>query len=370
MGDIIRKRKGGKDLGWYIRWSENGRRRQLASHQPTYVLAKRMLLQIEARVARGMAGIEEPSLAQELTFAELLQRFLCDFTSPRIKDVAQYKAQMRRVLERLLPHLGQLPLARLGAAQIARARDALSQKYQPGTVRTTLISLSALLSWAVKQGLLQLNPAREVQRPPSPAPRIDFLSLDEVRSLLAAAEQRARTLPGPKGIAWWSRWIAISLALRLGLRKGELFGLRWQDVDLESGRLRVAHSYATTPKSGQPRHLRLPAALVPLLREWRELCPRTKLALVCPVRLRGTWQMPADSAAAHGLVGLLRAAGCRTLTRPWHLLRHTMASHFLQSGGSLVALSQILGHRDVKVTMIYAHLSGDYLADQLDKIKY
>ena len=56
MGDIITKKRNGKDYGWYIRWTEKGKRREKASHQPTYALARRMLLEIEARVARGLAG--------------------------------------------------------------------------------------------------------------------------------------------------------------------------------------------------------------------------------------------------------------------------------------------------------------------------
>ena len=80
--------------------------------------------------------------------------------------------------------------------------------------------------------------------------------------------------------------------------------------------------------------------------------------------------MPTNPAATHGLPALLRKTGCRFVARPWHLLRHTMASHFVQSGGSLLALSKILGHSDVKVTMVYAHLSSDYLAAEVDRIKY
>lgn len=64
MGDIIRKKKGSKDYGWYIRWTENGKRREKASRQPTYALARRMLVEIEARVARGEVGIPEPEKAQ------------------------------------------------------------------------------------------------------------------------------------------------------------------------------------------------------------------------------------------------------------------------------------------------------------------
>ena len=370
MGDIIRKRKNGRDLGWYIRWTENGKRRQRASHQPSYALAKKMLIEIEARVARGAAGIAEPSPGTELTFAELVEKFGAEFSNPRIKDRERYLLATRRVLSRVLSELGPLALKEVDQRHIARARDRVAQRYKPGSVRNTLIALSAVFSWAVRQGIVEKNPVRGVQRPPAPEPLIAYLSVGEVRAVLAEAEQRARTWRENLGLGWWSKWVAISLALRLGLRKGELFGLRWRDVDLETGQLRVARSYETSPKSGKTRHLRIPAGLVPLLREWRAICPRTPRELVCPLWIGGAWYMPTNPSATHGLPALLRKTGCRFVARPWHLLRHTMASHFVQSGGSLLALSKILGHSDIKVTMVYAHLSSDYLAAEVDRIKY
>jgi site-specific recombinase XerD len=72
----------------------------------------------------------------------------------------------------------------------------------------------------------------------------------------------------------------------------------------------------------------------------------------------------------HGLKALLAAAGCPPLRRGWHALRHTFASAFIRSGGHLLALQQILGHRDVKMTQIYAHLAPDFLARDMERIRY
>ena len=71
-----------------------------------------------------------------------------------------------------------------------------------------------------------------------------------------------------------------------------------------------------------------------------------------------------------GLPRLLAAAGCRVPLHPWHALRHTFASHFIMSGGNLLALQKILGHSDVKMTMIYAHLAPDFLGTEMDRIKF
>lgn len=369
MGDIIRKRKGGKDLGWYIRWVEGGRRIQRASHQTSYAMARRMLLEIEARVARGQAGLVEPDPRPPLTVAALLARFCAEFTSPRIKNLARYRAQASSILKRVLPHLGPLRADALTAHELAALRDALAQKYAPGTVRTTLIPLSAALSWGSKQGLVAGNPLKGLLRPRA-APQLQWLTAEEVRRLLAAAEQQARAATGSLGQARFSLWVAIALALYTGLRRGEVFGLRWSDIDLDTERLTVACSYDTTTKTGLVRHLRLPAALVPLLREWRPLCPSTSRALVCPARARGRFGLAHGEQVLHGLVRLQQAAGCRPLRRPFHALRHTFASHFVMSGGSILALQKLLGHADIKMTLLYAHLAPDFLGDELNKLKF
>ena len=67
----------------------------------------------------------------------------------------------------------------------------------------------------------------------------------------------------------------MHLALHLGLRKGELLGLRWRDLELESRRLTVSRSFSRSPKGNKSRHLRLPASVVPVLADWQKRCPRT-----------------------------------------------------------------------------------------------
>jgi integrase len=265
------------------------------------------------------------------------------------------------------PQIARIRVSDLNGRHIAQIREALCERHPNGTARNSLTALSAALSWAVSEELISKNPARGVEPPLPPPPRLAFLSLDEVKQLLGEAERQARA--GATRMPW-SRFIAVALALRLGLRRGELFGLRWSDVDLTTGRLTVARSYETTPKSGRPRPLRLAETLAALLKEWQPLCPQTPEQLVCPALYHGRWGMYRDTGSSRSLNKLYRAAGIRALERPWHLLRHTFASHFMQSGGSLLALSQILGHSDVKTTMIYAHLSPEFMADQLNKLKY
>ena len=186
-----------------------------------------------------------------------------------------------------------------------------------------------------------------------------------VSGVVADAMDRRRVLFVTQSMAGL---VAVALAVYTGMRKGELFGLRWIDLDLATRRLTVARSYSGTTKSGQARHLRLPTELVPLLQTWRSECPPSPAGLVLPCGLTATRQARYD--AMLGLPRLLRAAGCRVLSHPWHALRHSFASHFVMSGGSMLTLSKILGHSRLETTMIYAHLAPDFLADEMDRLKY
>lgn len=366
MGDIVRMARKGKFIGWYLRYKDvDGKRKQRASKQPTYALAKRMLVEIEARVARGMVGIEEPDEKPQLTVAELCEKFLTEFSSPRIKDMTNYRRSAKFSLKRVLPHIGQVQLSALTQSQIEKTRDALSKSYRPNTVRSSMRPLGTALSWAVRQKLIDKSPLRGIELPRREL-SVEYLSAEETARLLAEAERQARSENNQTA---WVRWVAISLALRLGLRRGGVFGLRWQDVNPDAGKLTVAKSYRLAPKSNRPRHLPISSVLSATLREWQSRCPETAERLVCPLQHNGRWQMSSPR-ATHGLAELLEVAGCKPLARGWHALRHTFASHFIMGGGNLLTLQKLLGHVAIEMTLVYSHLAPDFVAGEVERLKY
>lgn len=370
MGEVIRKLKNGKFIGWYVRYVDaDGRRKQRASHQQTAQLARRMLVEIEARVARGKAGIVVEAESSSLTVKELFAVFLERVNSPRLKDLTKYRSRLALVLRRVenkVPQIVKLRACDVRQAHVAQIRDVLSRTYPNGTVRNTLSGLSAAFSWALREGMLERHPCRGVEQPPPPLRTDEWLSAAEIGKLLAEAERR-----GAKSLKWASRHVAIALGVYLGLRRGEIWGLRWRDVDLTHGRVTIARSYATTPKNGKARHLKLPAGLVPILQAWRERCPSTGEDVVCPAPdPRGRWQLLKDRNRPLGLPALLDAAGVKTIPRAWHGLRHSFASNFLLQGGSVLALQKILGHSKLETTMIYAHLSAEFVDGAIEKLRY
>lgn len=349
MGEVIKRQRNGKFIGWYIRYYDSdGKRRIKASKQSTHAEARRMLLQIEAQIARGEMGTTEPQ--SKLTVAELCVRFL-DAVHPRAKCEIGYRRAASSGLNRILPLLGAVRLVKLRRRDIEQARDKLSLRYKPNTVRSALRPLGAALTWAVQQDLLGQSPMHKLIRPRQEY-SCERLTTEEASALLKEAERQA-----PRSTAAHCLYIGISLALRLGLRRGEVFGLRWEDVDLKGQRLTVARSFETLPKNGKPRTLPIPRVLVAALAKWQAVCP--KPPKVCPI---GTH-------CRTGLAQLLRAAQCKPLARGWHGLRHTFASIFVEQGGSILALKEMLGHSSLAMSLVYAHLAPSALAGDIEKMK-
>ena len=354
MGDILRRHG-----GYTIRWYEGGRRRTRASRQTSYADARRMLLEIEARVARGEAGIAERR-SESLSVAELAERFLHEYSRPRIKDLARYRYSARIALNRVLPLLNGRADA-VTASEISRARDALRQQHADGTARLSLNYLATVFSWGVKEGLLPKNPCVGVERPPADS-CLDFLSRQELRRLLDEVDRAAESDTAGRMLR-----IAVQLAIYTGLRKGELLGLRWIDLDLETRRLTVARSYRRAPKGNKPRHLRVPALLVPLLRVWQAECPPSAEGVVLPAGKGGSAK---SGQAMLGLPRVWNAAGLRKVAHPFHILRHSFASHFIMAGGNILSLQKILGHASIEMTLVYAHLAPDFLEGELDRLRF
>lgn len=347
MGQVIKKMSNGRFIGWYIRWRENGRRICIASKQPTAAAARKMLVQIEAKAAQQSRDV---TIHSSITVAELCDQFLAS-SHPRAKCPVEYRRQARQDLASVLPLVGKLKLAELRRRDLERVRDALSARYKPNTVRAALRPISAALTWAVRQELIAQSPASRLELPRREQ-SVEHLSLDDAQKLLAEAARRAQ-----QQRRWHSLYVAVSLALRLGLRRGEVYGLRWEDVNIKQRRLNVARSYKGLTKNGKPRTLPISDDLARVLELWRPLCPVQPL--VCPLGVK----------ARNGLGWLLRSAGCRPLARGWHSLRHSFATLWIEQGGSIMTLKEMLGHATLNQVLVYAHVSPSALAVDLAKMK-
>jgi integrase len=371
------ERRGGK---FYVRYVDvdGVRRMKLARGVTTIGDARAVLAKIEERVTKGLVGIEERTEERRqratLTLRALYEKFMTDYSPPRVKDLASYREQTRSAFStRVLPTLGARPAVTLTNRDIERLRDSLlADTYAPGSVAWTMARLSKLYAWGNQQKLIDCpSPVAGVEYPAAAA-ALDYLRREEVTDLLAwvdehSVELEARTMPQIRPMVW--------TALLTGLRKGELMGLRWVDVHLDALRIDVNRSYAGLPKSGKPRYLPMHPDLARVLRGWRTQQERAgavvDTGLVFPVHYPAEGWTMGERRHTLGLRHWLKAAGCHVpKRRPWHLLRHTFASHFMMSGGNILTLQKLLGHGDLATTMIYAHLAPDFMAEEIARMTF
>lgn len=363
MGEVIRKMKDGRFLGYYIRWVDlDGKRKMRASKQPTVADAKRMLVEIEARVARGKLGVAERPA--RLTIGQLLERFYAEYDPPRARSREAWESKIRSQLVTLLPQLAERDAGSFAVEDAEKLRNQLQrQGYKGNTVRLKLTFLGTAFDFGLRKGIVLGNPFAGLRKPRAEH-RVEYLTADEVRQLLATVD--ARTDERGRVLA-----VAVRLAIYAGLRVGEIFGLRWRDIDVGRSMITVTRSYEGTTKNGKPRHIPMAEELAEVIRAWRTLCPETKEGVVCPAiagESGASWH--AVKCRRPELAPLYAAAGIPTPASPWHALRHTFASHFLMNGGGLLTLQKLLGHSDLKMTSIYAHLSSDHVAAEVRRVHF
>jgi integrase len=216
----------------------------------------------------------------------------------------------------------------------------------PATVKRYLAVLSHAFTVAIKEwGWVDDNPVLKVSKPTEPRGRVRFLSDEERGALLDAC--RESTNP-------WL-YTAVVVALSTGMRKAELMGLHWRDLDLQIGRA-VLHE----TKNGERRVVPLADPALTLLREHAKVRRLDSDLLFpgarkdTPIDLRAPWE-PA----------LKRA---EVTDFRWHDLRHSAASYLAMNGASLAEIAEVLGHKTLQMVKRYAHLSEAHTAGVVERM--
>jgi integrase len=314
------------------------------------------------------AGVQEAALAARgRSLSPTLRDWLADWLTRKRDSVRPQTWSTYDMYARawLVPILGTVRLDALGSPDLDRLHATMlravsgrtARNLSRTTVRHVHLTLSAALNDAVRRGLLAANPARTVVPPRRDERRMEVLTRDEVELLLTAV----------RGDPFEAAYI---LAVTLGMREGELLGLRWEDVDLERRALRVRGN-ATRGFDGR-RGVREPKTSAGL-RTLR--LPRVAVDALARTPRKGDLIWPAASGtpmAAPTFVSAWRAAAAMAGVRPvrFHALRHTAATLALEDGIQPHDVAAMLGHSTVATTLrLYAHVtdaSTERLVDAID----
>jgi len=257
-------------------------------------------------------------------------------------------------LELLFALLKDRPLRSLEPAQVRRFMSQLhAQGLSPRTLALTLSAWRGWFRWLVRHKGFGANPALGVRAPKAAKPLPKALSVEQTQKLLDVPAEDAEAFLRDRAM--------LELLYSSGLRLAELVAL-----DVGDGRLDLAQGEVTvTGKGSKTRTVPVGAKAREALRAWLDV--RGRLAApqekACFVGVRGRRISPAQ--VWKSLDRWARRSGLGHAVHP-HMLRHSFATHVLQSSQDLRAVQEMLGHASISTTQVYTHLDFQALAKVYD----
>jgi len=231
--------------------------------------------------------------------------------------------------------------------KLGRQITARGKRRSSASVVRYLAALSHAFTIAVKEwGWMEDNPMRKVTKPKESRGRVRFLSDDE----------RIRLLKSCKASSNSYLYLVVVLALSTGMRKSEIMGLTWENVDLNRGKA-ILHE----TKNDERRAVAITGHALELLKELSKV-RRIDSNFLFPskgnrrksINLRAPWE------------GALREADIQDFR--FHDLRHSAASYLAMNGASLAEIAEVLGHKTLQMVKRYAHLSEGHTASVVESM--
>ena len=282
---------------------------------------------------------EEPKKEVE-TVNDFGPRFIENYARANRQKASGIASKQSVLRIHLYPRIGNKRLDALTDEDVQALKSALSTK-SPKTVNNVLTVLSKLLKVAVKWKVIKTVPCSiELLKVPPPVPK--FYEFSQYRALVeAAGKVDTRSL------------VVTLLGGDAGLRRGEILGLRWIDVDFKRKQLVIQQAVwkgiVDTPKSGRGRVVPLTDALCIALQRQRHLRGERVL-------YRDDGEPVTEKVLRSYLAAAQRRAGLPA-TGALHILRHTFCSHLAMRGAPPKAIQELAGHEDLSTTLRYMHLS-------------
>lgn len=308
---------------------------------------------------------------RDQTVRQFLEYWLEDVEKPTVR-LNTYINNRVLVRKHLIPGLGHLRLQKLTASQL---QSFYAKKLKEGTSASRIVALNGVLHKALEHAryplkIIGMNIADGAQLPRIEKYKGPVLEVEQANVLLEKARERNLD-------------VLIALAVVTAMRKGEILGLRWLDIDLVKGKLQISRTlsyragygfFENKPKSKtSERPVMLPRFLVDLLTVYRTRQLERKAAAGSAwlgrdlVFCRDNGDFIVPQTLSRHFYKLLGDVGLQRMH--FHDLRHSAATILLSMGVSPNVVQELLGHSNVATTLgIYGHVLPSMCKDALDRM--
>jgi integrase len=309
---------------WFLDYYVEGRRIREAVGK-SKSLAVKILYKRRTEVVEGKYLDKRKN--KRVKFEDFTETYLENYARPHKKSAWRDEISIKH----LLTHFKGKHLSEITSLMIERYITARIEDVSPQTVNKEIKCLKLVMNKAIEWGQLDRNPVAKVKFLREPQRKLRFLDTDEIGRLIDSCPSQLMPV--------------IITALHTGMRRGEILDLNWENVDLNN---RII--YLTDTKSGVSREIPINSMLFNLL---KGLQKRADNSYVFTNKLGNRYR---DVRTAFKTT--LRNAGIKNFR--FHDLRHTFASHLVMSGVDLLSVKELLGHKELEMTLRYAHLSPDH----------
>jgi integrase len=338
---------------WYVDIRGYGVKRQKIKLSSWKKVAQEIADEIEAKIVRQeWLG----TVNSKTTFKEFSQKYLSTYASTSLRPPSynRYQDIVNRIL---LPFFGEKKLSEIRPEDVEAFRAERLKKVSPSTVNREFTRLRSIFYKAVQWGYLRHYPFKSIKEFNEPPGKVRFITPEEFEKLLWACDPNS-LLENPNN---WGRTFskllcaflkpAVLLAFHTGMRMGEILKLKWKDIDLKNRIISVE-----TTKNNERRTIPINKTLHESLK-----------SLLVHLGTDNLFPNISSQQLSNAFTRACKRAGIKDFR--FHDLRHSFASYLTMGQQNLRTVQTLLGHKDLRMTMRYSHLSDQTLKEAVSLLE-
>jgi integrase len=339
---VLRKKEKKSGFVWVVDYTYKGKRRITSTETSDYKLAKKILGQVQGKIAEDKFELIAPK-KKEINLKQFFHEYLESVKGLKAETTLNLE---KTYTERFLNIIKDQPLRSIDFNTVNKWKGQFSRGVGPTTVNIVIRTLRGIFNRAIKMGYIDKNPFDDIEKIKVQEKRLFFTSGELTKLFTEIDKDIIQPSLSEKVINFRKRFkLYVEFLLRTGLRRGEALRLRKENIDYDQNVIYIEKTKTTQMRS------------VPLTKRARAILLDLGTDLFSKLNEHDVTNKFRYYLDKSGIKGF-----------KLHSLRHTYACQLMASGVDIFTISRLLGHTDIKTTMIYAKINSKTLKSAVEKL--